>query len=58
MQRTTRRASGFAEEGGGAAGAAMQDAIAALAKRTGMRVSGPNAEGFFYAAYNAALTAP
>lgn len=37
--------SGFAEEGGDSA--AMQDAIAALAKRTGMRISGPNAEGFF-----------
>src|SRR5437764_861857 len=37
--------SGFAEEGGESA--AMQDAIAALAKRTGMRISGPNAEGFF-----------
>ncbi|MGY4413939.1 acyl-CoA synthetase (NDP forming) [Bradyrhizobium sp. LB7.1] len=37
--------SGFAEEGGDSA--AMQDAIAALAGRTGMRISGPNAEGFF-----------
>jgi acetyltransferase len=37
--------SGFAEEGGESA--AMQDAIAALAKRTGMRISGPNAEGFY-----------
>ncbi|UZE49143.1 acetate--CoA ligase family protein [Rhodopseudomonas sp. P2A-2r] len=37
--------SGFAEEGGDAI--AMQDAIAGLAKRTGMRISGPNAEGFF-----------
>src|SRR6266404_5062468 len=37
--------SGFAEEGGDSA--AMQDAIAALAKKTGMRISGPNAEGFF-----------
>jgi acyl-CoA synthetase (NDP forming) len=37
--------SGFAEEGGDSAG--MQDAIAALAKQTGMRISGPNAEGFF-----------
>src|ERR1700736_1482802 len=36
--------SGFAEEGGDSA--AMQDAIAALAKKTGMRISGPNAEGF------------
>src|SRR5436189_64187 len=37
--------SGFAEEGGESA--AMQDAVAALARRTGMRISGPNAEGFF-----------
>jgi acyl-CoA synthetase (NDP forming) len=37
--------SGFAEEGGDSA--AMQEAIAALAKRTGMRISGPNAEGFY-----------
>src|SRR5260370_2278814 len=36
--------SGFAEEGGDSA--AMQDAIAALAKKTGRRLSGPNAEGF------------
>ncbi len=38
--------SGFAEEGGGDA-AAMQDEIARLARRTGMRISGPNAEGFY-----------
>lgn len=37
--------SGFAEEGG--ASADMQAEIAALAKRTGMRISGPNAEGFY-----------
>ncbi|MBN8962537.1 MAG: acetate--CoA ligase family protein [Rhizobiales bacterium] len=37
--------SGFAEEGGDSA--AMQDAIADLARTTGMRVSGPNAEGFY-----------
>ena len=37
--------SGFAEEGGDSA--AMQDAIVELAKRTGMRISGPNAEGFY-----------
>src|ERR1700744_6014673 len=36
--------SGFAEEGGSSA--AMQDQIVAIAKRTGMRISGPNAEGF------------
>ncbi|UGV25063.1 CoA-binding protein [Rhodopseudomonas boonkerdii] len=37
--------SGFAEEGGDSV--AMQEAIAALAKRTGMRISGPNAEGYY-----------
>jgi len=37
--------SGFAEEGGDSA--AMQDAIADLARMTGMRISGPNAEGFY-----------
>jgi len=37
--------SGFAEEGGESAG--LQQQIADLAKRTGMRVSGPNAEGFY-----------
>ena len=36
--------SGFAEEGGDSAG--MQDQIVAIARRTGMRISGPNAEGF------------
>jgi len=37
--------SGFAEEGSDSAG--MQDAIADLARTTGMRISGPNAEGFY-----------
>lgn len=37
--------SGFAEEGGDAV--AMQEAIAALAQRTGLRISGPNAEGYY-----------
>ncbi|MBN8979413.1 MAG: acetate--CoA ligase family protein [Rhizobiales bacterium] len=37
--------SGFAEEGGDSA--AMQDAIADLARTSGMRISGPNAEGFY-----------
>ena len=46
--------SGFAEEGGDSA--AMQDAIAALAKRTGMRISGPNAEGFYSQAQRVAAT--
>jgi acetate---CoA ligase (ADP-forming) len=46
--------SGFAEEGGDSA--AMQDAIAELAKKTGMRISGPNAEGFFSEAQRVAAT--
>ena len=46
--------SGFAEEGGDSA--AVQDAIAALAKTTGMRISGPNAEGFFSEAQRVAAT--
>src|SRR5437667_3427538 len=46
--------SGFAEEGGDSA--AMQDAVAELAKRTGMRISGPNAEGFYNEAQRVAAT--
>ncbi len=46
--------SGFAEEGGDSA--AMQDAIAALARRTGMRISGPNAEGFYSEVQRVAAT--
>ncbi len=46
--------SGFAEEGGDSA--AMQHAIAALAKRTGMRISGPNAEGFLSEVQKVAAT--
>src|SRR6266700_3306583 len=46
--------SGFAEEGGDSA--AMQDAIVALAKNTGMRISGPNAEGFYSQAQRVAAT--
>ncbi len=46
--------SGFAEEGGDSS--AMQDAIVALAKRTGMRISGPNAEGFYSEAQHVAAT--
>jgi acyl-CoA synthetase (NDP forming) len=46
--------SGFAEEGGDSA--AMQDAIVALAKRTGMRISGPNAEGFMSEVQKVAAT--
>ena len=37
--------SGFAEQGG--AQTKLQDEIAALARRTGLRISGPNAEGFY-----------
>jgi acyl-CoA synthetase (NDP forming) len=46
--------SGFAEEGGDSA--AMQNAIAALAKKTGMRISGPNAEGFYSQVQRVAAT--
>lgn len=46
--------SGFAEEGGDSA--EMQDAIAALARETGMRISGPNAEGFYNEAMRVAAT--
>jgi acyl-CoA synthetase (NDP forming) len=37
--------SGFAEQGGEQT--QLQDRIAALARRTGLRISGPNAEGFY-----------
>lgn len=46
--------SGFAEEGGDSG--AMQDKIAALARKTGMRISGPNAEGFYNEAKRVAAT--
>src|SRR5712672_1743596 len=46
--------SGFAEEGGDST--AMQDAIVALARQTGMRISGPNAEGFYSQAQHVAAT--
>jgi acetyltransferase len=46
--------SGFAEEGGDSAD--MQEAIVALAKRTGMRISGPNAEGFYSEVQKVAAT--
>jgi acyl-CoA synthetase (NDP forming) len=46
--------SGFAEEGGDST--AMQDAIVALAKKTGMRISGPNAEGFYSEVQHVAAT--
>jgi acyl-CoA synthetase (NDP forming) len=46
--------SGFAEEGGDSA--TMQDEIVAIAKRTGMRISGPNAEGFLSEVQKVAAT--
>src|SRR6476620_433748 len=46
--------SGFAEEGGDSA--AMQDQIVAIAKRSGMRISGPNAEGFLSEVQKVAAT--
>jgi acetyltransferase len=46
--------SGFAEQGG--APAELQAAIAALARRTGMRVCGPNCVGFYSAGARVAAT--
>jgi acetate---CoA ligase (ADP-forming) len=46
--------SGFAEEGGDSA--AMQDKIVEIAHRTGMRISGPNAEGFMSEVQKVAAT--
>ena len=46
--------SGFAEEGGDSGRA--QEAISELASRTGMRISGPNAEGYYNAMANLAAT--
>jgi len=46
--------SGFAEEGGDAA--AMQDAIVALARKSSMRIAGPNAEGFLSEVQKVAAT--
>jgi acetate---CoA ligase (ADP-forming) len=46
--------SGFAEQGGERRG--LQDEIAALARRTGLRVSGPNAEGFYSSKARVAAT--
>ncbi len=46
--------SGFAEEGG--AKDAVQQQIAAIARRTGMRVCGPNAEGFYNAVESVSAT--
>src|SRR5713226_4466211 len=45
--------SGFAEGGDSAA---IQDAIAALASKSGMRISGPNAEGFLSEVQKVAAT--
>ena len=47
-------ASGFAEEGG--ASADIQASITALAQRTSMRISGPNAEGYYNATLQLACT--
>ena len=46
--------SGFAEEGGDSA--AMQDEIVAIGKRSGMRISGPNVEGFLSEVQKVAAT--
>jgi acetyltransferase len=46
--------SGFAEEGGDSA--VMQNAIAELARKTGIRISGPNAEGFYSEVQRVAAT--
>jgi acetate---CoA ligase (ADP-forming) len=46
--------SGFAEQGG--AQATLQDRIAELAQRTGLRIAGPNAEGFYNAPARVAAT--
>ncbi|HZB91850.1 MAG TPA: CoA-binding protein, partial [Stellaceae bacterium] len=46
--------SGFAEQGG--AQARLQEEIAAFARRTGLRISGPNAEGFYSARARLAAT--
>jgi acyl-CoA synthetase (NDP forming) len=54
VKNTIIISSGFAEEGGDSS--AMQDEIAALARRTGMRISGPNAEGYYNEAKRVAAT--
>lgn len=46
--------SGFAEEGG--KGAELQARIAEIARRTGLRVCGPNGEGFYNAINGVAVT--
>ncbi len=47
-------AAGFAEEGGESAG--IQDEISRLAGKTGMRICGPNAEGYYNAIIDLAAT--
>lgn len=47
-------ASGFAEEGGAAAG--LQDKLSELGRRTGMRIAGPNCQGYFNALGNVTAT--
>jgi acyl-CoA synthetase (NDP forming) len=47
-------ASGFAEEGGAAAG--LQRELADIARRTGMRIAGPNCQGYFNALGNVTAT--
>lgn len=46
--------SGFAEEGGAAT--SLQDELKAIAARTGIRIAGPNSEGFFNAPSNISAT--
>jgi acyl-CoA synthetase (NDP forming) len=47
-------ASGFAEEGGAASG--LQERLAEISSRTGMRIAGPNCEGYFNALGDVAAT--
>lgn len=47
-------ASGFAEEGGAAS--TLQERLAEISQRTGMRIAGPNCEGYFNALADVAAT--
>lgn len=47
-------ASGFAEEGGAASD--LQERLADISRRTGMRIAGPNCEGYFNALADVAAT--
>jgi acetate---CoA ligase (ADP-forming) len=47
-------ASGFAEEGGAASG--LQERLEDISKRTGIRIAGPNCEGYFNALGDVAAT--